>query len=127
MMPLFRVGDILYRAEAHVFNTELGLQTRVRFVEWMVVHTTRHIMWLSNHPLTQAHSVELVERDRGSLKRCKQRAHVKFAWRSKREALESLMARTHMRVCHAERRLEEAKAAKRALTTQYPNLLNENT
>jgi hypothetical protein len=130
MMPLFKVGDILYRARARVSYTEFGDRVVIRYETWHVVRTTKYMMWLSTHPLVQPWEVlpghgsdnwvELTEAEYdkrvrehwGSLRRCAQHARVKFAWRTQLEAMNSLAARTHWRVIHAEHRLAEAKAIK---------------
>lgn len=139
-MPLPEVGDILYRAHAHVGNTRFAQDVvSVQFDSWQVVRVTRCKMWLAQWGIVQPwealpgcmgrepgrnaeNCIELTEaqvmdriRDAGT-QVCNRAARVMFAWPTRELALESLRARTGWRVHHARRALERALAVESFLT-----------
>lgn len=123
------VGDVLYRAHALIYTTELeDHSVSAYFERWTVLRTTPCKMWITTSAfvqpwealpsrahenritLTDAQVMERIRELANLVRVCNRSARVMFAWPTKDEALHSLRARTDWRVYHARRALERALA-----------------
>lgn len=140
-MALPDVGDILYRANAHVGCTELADNVvTILFKSYLVIKVTKHKMWITSGgvlqpweappghgdeanvrwALTEEQFAARLKNSRGSFSVRVRSARVMFAWPTKELALDSLRARTAFRVMHAQRALDRAKAVEAFLEDNTP-------
>ena len=96
-------APILWRAEARLYGSldEHGEPTphpyaRVIITTYYAVRTTPRGCWVASGSYAPLHHV-------------RDGARRRFAWPTKREALESLVARKRAEIAHLERRLQEAR------------------